>query len=156
MNKRDATRVRKQAETRSTTTIAMTLATQQLMLPLLLAIDAAKKGLLSFVQQMGMAVLSEVLAAEAAAIAGPKGRHAAGRTHHHWGTKRTPLCFGGRNISLERPRVRARGRGSQKEVELPTIEALREGDPLSARVAEQIVVGVSTRGYERSLEPIEP
>lgn len=155
MNKRDATRVRKQAETKSTTTIAMTLATQQLMLPLLLAIDAAKKGLLSFVQQMGMAVLAEVLAAEAAAIAGPKGKHVSGRTHHHWGTKRTPLCFGGRNISLERPRVRARGRGLQKEVELPTIEALREGDPLSARVAEQIVVGVSTRGYERSLEPIE-
>lgn len=150
------TRATRTPSPRSTTTVAMTVATQQLMLPLLLAIDAAKKGLLSFVQHMGMAVLSEVLAAEAAAIAGPKGKHIAGRTHHHWGSKRTPVTFGGRNVSLERPRVRARGRGAEKEVELPTMEALREGDPLSARVAEQIVVGVSTRGYERSLEPIEP
>ena len=134
----------------------MSVATQQLMLPLLLAMDATKRGLLAFVQQMGMAVLAELLAVEAAAIAGPKGKHAAERTHHHWGTKQSPLCFGGRNVSLERPRVRARGRGKDKEVELPTIEALRAGDPLSARVAEQIVIGVSTRGYERSLDPIEP
>jgi putative transposase len=159
--KRDATRRKRTSETRTgaprtSTTVAMSLATQQLMLPLLIALDATKKGLLSFVQQMGMTVLAELLATEAAAIAGPKGKHAAERTHHHWGTKRTPLTFGGRNVSIERPRVRARGRGVEKEVELPTIEALREGDPLSARVAEQIVVGVSTRGYERSLDPIEP
>jgi putative transposase len=142
--------------TRSETTVAMTTAMQQLMLPLLLAVDATKKGLLAFVQQMGMAVLSELLAAEAAAIAGPKGKHAPERTHHHWGTTHTALCFGGRNVSVERPRVRARGKGKNNEVELPTIEALREGDPLSARVTEQILVGVSTRGYERSLEPIDP
>lgn len=155
MNKRDATKARKQEVARSETTIAMSMAMQQLMLPLLLAMDATKKGLLAFVQQMGMAVLSELLATEAAMIAGPKGKHVRGRTHHHWGTTRTPLCFGGRNVSIERPRVRTRGEGKNKEIELPTIEALREGDPLSARVAEQIVLGVSTRGYERSLEPIE-
>jgi transposase-like protein len=127
----------------------------QLMLPLLLAMDATTKGLLAFVQQMGMAVLSELLAADAASIAGPKGTHARERTHRHWGTTRTLLCFGGRNVSIERPRVRGRGKGN-KEVELPTIEALREGDPLCARVMEQVLVGVSTRGYERSLEPIDP
>jgi putative transposase len=155
MSKRAAAASEKQETKRTETTIAMTTAMQQLMLPLLLAMDATKKGLLAFVQQMGMAVLSELLAAEAATIAGPKGKHARERTHHHWGTTRTPLCFGGRHVPIERPRVRARGKG-KKEVELPTIEALREGDPLSARVAEQILVGVSTRGYERSLEPIDP
>lgn len=156
MTNRDATKSKKQQKTRSEATVALSMATQQLMLPLLLAMDATKKGLLAFVQQMGMTVLSELLETEAAMIAGPKGKHTAERTHHHWGTAKTPLCFGGRNVSIERPRVRARGKGGNKEVELPTIEALREGDPLSARVAEQIVLGVSTRGYERSLEPVEP
>jgi transposase-like protein len=137
------------------TTIAMTGAMQQLMLPLLLAIDATKKGLLAFVQQMGMVVLSELLAAEAAAIVGAKGKHARERTHNHWGSTRTPLNFGGRNVSIERPRVRERGKG-KREVELPTIEALRAEDPLPERVVEQILVGVSTRNYERSLEPIDP
>jgi putative transposase len=152
MSKRDAVRDQKQEGT----PFAMSIAMQQLMLPLLLAMDATKKGLLGFVQQMGMVVLSELLAAEAAQIAGPKGKHVEGRTHHHWGTATTPVCFGGRNVSVEYPRVRARGRGKGREVTLPSVEALRESDPLSARVAEQIVLGVSTRGYARSLDPIDP
>jgi putative transposase len=134
--------------------VAMTVGMQQLMLPLLVAMDATKKGLLAFVQQMGMVALSELLAIEAAQIAGPKGKHALDRTHHHWGSSATPVCFGGRNVSIAHPRVRRRGKGKGREVTLPSIDALREGDPLSARVTEQIVLGVSTRGYERSLEPI--
>ncbi len=149
MKKKAAVRERKQQQT-----VAVSAAMQQLMLPLLLAMDATKNGLLSFVQQMGMVVLSELLATEAAMIAGPKGQHAPDRTHHHWGTARTPIAFGGRNAIIERPRVRVRGKG-KGEVELPTIEALRDGDPLSARVAEQVVLGVSTRGYERSLEAVD-
>ncbi len=151
MSKRAAVKERKQEGTPVTMSIAM----QQLMLPLLLAMDATKKGLLGFVQQMGMVVLSELLAAEAAQIAGPKGKHIDGRTHHHWGTATTPICLGGRHVSVEHPRVRARGRGKGGEVALPSVEALRESDPLTSRVAEQIVLGVSTRGYERSLDPID-
>jgi transposase-like protein len=134
----------------------MSVAMQQLMLPLLVAMDATKKGLLSFVQQMGMVALSELLAREAAMIAGPKGRHIAGRTHHHWGTGTTPVGFGGRHVSLPYPRVRIRGKGRGAEVTLPSIDALRDGDPMTERVAEQIALGVSTRGYAKSLEPVDP
>jgi transposase-like protein len=133
----------------------MSVAMQQLMLPLLLAMDATKKGLLGFVQQMGMVALSELLATEAATIAGPKGKHAPGRAYNHWGTGSTAICFGGRNVAVTHPRVRARGKGRGGEVMLPSVEALREGDPMTARVAEQIAVGVSTRGYERSLDPVD-
>jgi len=152
MKKRAAGRGRKQEET----PVAMSVAMQQLMLPLLVAMDATKKGLLSFVQQMGMVALSELLAREAAMIAGPKGRHIAGRTHHHWGTGTTPVGFGGRNVSLPYPRVRVRGKGRGAEVTLPSIDALRDGDPMTERVAEQIALGVSTRGYAKSLEPVDP
>ena len=38
---------------------------------------------------------------------------------------------------------------------LPSIEALRDGDPMTDRVAEQIALGVSTRGYAQSLEPVD-
>jgi len=151
MKKRDAVKGRKQEENPVTMSVAM----QQLVLPLLLAMDATKKGLLSFVQQMGMVVLSELLATEAAEIAGPKGKHIEGRTHPHWGTGTTPICFGGRNVSLPHPRVRVRGEGRGREVVLPSIERLREGDPMSERVVEQIALGVSTRGYERSLGPVD-
>ncbi len=131
----------------------VSIAMQQMMLPLLLAVEATKDGLLAFVQQMGMIALSELLSTEAAAIAGPKGKHLGARTHHHWGTAKTPLPFGGRHVVVERPRVRRKGGG---EVELPSIIAFREADPLPTRVAEQVALGVSTRGYARSLDPIDP
>jgi putative transposase len=85
----------------------MSVAMQQLMLPLLLAMDATKKGLLSFVQQMGMVALSELLATEAAQIAGPKGKHIEGRTHHHWGTGTTPCVSAVATCRSPHPRVRA-------------------------------------------------
>lgn len=151
MGKRAAGRAKKQALVVANAQASTVIG--QLVLPLIAGIESAKQGLMQFVYQMGMTALQELLAVEAAAIAGPKGRHAAGRTHNHWGTARSVLPLGGRNVAIERPRVRRRGGG---EVELPSIESLRAADPLSARVAEQIVLGVSTRGYERSLEPVPP
>ena len=152
MKKRAAGTGRKQEKT----PVGMSVAMQQLMLPLLLAMDATKKGLLSFVQQMGMVALAGV-ARDGAMIAGPKGKDIDGRTHH-WGTEATtPVCFGGRNVSL-RCRTLAFAfavRDEVAEVTLPSIDALREGDPMSARVVEQIALGVSTRGYDRSLEAVD-
>ena len=58
-------------------------------------------------------------------------------------------------MSLPHPRVRERGKRKAAEVTLPSIQALRHGDLMSARVVEQIALGVSTRGYERSLEPTD-
>jgi len=124
---------------------------QQLVLPLVVGIEATKNGLLAFVHQMGLLAMQELFAVEAAAIAGPKGKHAEDRSAHHWGTARVVLPFGGRNIVVEAPRVRPKGKG-RKEIPLPSVEAFRASDPLAARVAEQIVLGVSTRGYERSLD----
>ena len=51
---------------------------------------------------------------------------------------------------MQRPRVRAEGR----EVPLPTFQALAQADPLNRRVVEQMLVGVATRQYARSLEPV--
>lgn len=147
MSKKAAGESRKQG---ATATNAVATVMQQLVLPLIVGIEATKKGLMSFVHQMGLLALGELLAFEAAEIAGPKGKHNGGRTHHHWGSTKTVLPFGGRHVIVERPRVRRRGGG---EVTLPSIEAFQAADPLAARVAEQIVLGVSTRGYDRSLDP---
>jgi len=133
---------------------SMSVALQQLLLPMMMASDAIKNGLLAFVQQMGMLAFSELLHAEAGALAGPKGKHAKDREHHHWGTTSTSLPFGGRHVVVERPRVRRKGKG-RKEVELPSIAAARTADPMPNHVAEQIALGVSTRGYQRALEPVD-
>ena len=51
---------------------------------------------------------------------------------------------------MQRPRVRAEGR----EVPLPTFQAAAQADPLNRRVVEQMLVGVATRHYARSLESV--
>jgi len=150
MKKEAAKRSRKQGAIPA----EMSMVLGQLVLPMMLASEAIKKGLLAFVQQIGLLAFRELLEGEAAQIAGPKGKHNASRTHHHWGTTETVLPFGGRHAVVPRPRVRRKGKGGQ-EVELPSVAAAREADPMPTHVAEQIVVGVSTRGYKRSLEPVD-
>jgi transposase-like protein len=110
---------------------------------------ATRASLLGWVHACGVAALDVVFREEAEAVAGPKGQHRAGRTHHHWGTTPTELTLGGRRIQVPRPRVRGREGG---EVTLPAVAAFRGRDPLTARVLEQILLGVSTRGYAASLE----
>ena len=83
----------------------------------------------------------------------PRASTSAERTHHHWGRTATELTFGGRRIQVARPRVRSR---AGQEAVLPAVAAWRARDPLTARVLEQILLGVSTRGYAGSLEAGPP
>ena len=62
------------------------------------------------------------------------------------------VVLGGRKVQIRRPRVRAGGH----EVTLPTFEAFADTDPLNRRVVEQMLIGVATRQYGRSLEPTGP
>ena len=117
--------------------------------PLVAGMTATRASLLDWVHGQGVVALQEVFAAEAESVAGPKGQHQAARTHHHWGTTATELTFGGRRIQVARPRVRST---EGQEAQLPSVEVWRERDPLAARVLEQILLGVSTRGYAGSLE----
>jgi len=60
--------------------------------------------------------------------------------------------MGGRTVTLKRPRVRTSD--GCREVPLESWEQFRAADPLTDRAVEQMVLGVSTRKYERSLEPL--
>src|SRR6266849_2300666 len=117
--------------------------------PMLTGMATTRHDLLAWVHAHGLAALDELVGAEAVALAGPKGRHQPQRTHHHWGTAATELTFGGRRVQVRRPRVRQTIGG---EATLPSVAAFRERDPLTARMMQQLLAGVSTRHYEGSLE----
>jgi transposase-like protein len=121
----------------------------QLMEPMLTGMTTTRADLLAWVHAQGLAALDELFREEAAHLAGPKGRHQAARTHHHWGTTASELTFGGRRVQVPRPRVRQTGGG---EATLPSVAAFRSRDPLTARMMQQLLAGVSTRQYEASLE----
>jgi putative transposase len=132
--------------------VELSLAEQvgQRVLPLVAGIAATKRGLLEWVHDFGLRALDELMRDDAARIAGEKGKHRADRTHHYWGRTRSELTFGGRRISVEKPRVRGK---DGREAALPALEAFRDRDPLSERVVSQLLLGISTRGYDASLEP---
>ena len=121
----------------------------QILLPMIAGIAATKADLTEWVYEQGLTALHELLSKDAEEIVGPKGKHEKERRHNHWGSTDGELSFGGRRIQVSRPRVRSK---SGKEASLPHFEAFREEDPLPERVLNQILVGVSTRGYESSLD----
>ena len=125
---------------------------RQLLLGMVAGMTATKHDLMEWVHEVGLAALREIFEADATAIAGPKGKHLADRTHHRWGTTDTELPFGGRRIQVQRPRVRTESR----EVRLPIVARFQAEDLLPERVLNQILLGVSTRGYGASLEPTPP
>jgi transposase-like protein len=84
------------------------------------------------------------------AICGPRYAHQTERESSRAGTVRSEVVLGGRKIALRRPRVRSNG----AEVPLPTFQLMASEDPLNRRVVEQMLVGVATRQYARSLEPL--
>ena len=48
----------------------------------------------------------------------------------------------------------SRARRAGEEVPLPTARAFANADPLNRRVVDQMLIGVATRQYARSLEPL--
>jgi putative transposase len=120
------------------------------MLPMIEGIARSKQSLLEWVHQVGLSALSELFERDAEQIAGPRGKHSRERSHYRWGSAGAELPFGGRRIVVRRPRVRSR---SGQEARLATVEHFQRVDPVPARVLNQILLGVSTRGYESSLEP---
>jgi putative transposase len=121
----------------------------KLLAPLVDGMTTTRQQLLAWVQSAGLVALDAVFRAEATALAGVKGRHDPSRTHHHWGATARQLTFGGRQVSVACPRVRSR---DGHETALPSVLAFRTMDPLTTRVMEQLLLGVSTRGYAASLE----
>src|SRR5213594_3252365 len=117
--------------------------------PMLAGMTTTRQHLLAWVHAHGLAALDELFREEAVALAGPKGRHQRPRTHHHWGTAATELTFGGPRVQVRRPRVRPTIGG---EATLPSVAAFRDRDPLTARMMQQLLAGVSMRDYEGSLE----
>jgi putative transposase len=125
--------------------------TEQLILPLVRGALLSRALLREFVLEAGVQTVKSVFADEAAALAGPKNRRRPGRMAHHWGTAPAELVMGGRKVVLPRPRVRSVG---GRELTLPSVERFARRAPLTERVVEQILLGVSARRYNRSLEPL--
>jgi putative transposase len=118
-------------------------------LPLVDLLIDTRAELMELAVASGLKVLTTMLEADRTAICGPRYQHQAERVAARAGRVCSEVVLGGRKVQIRRPRVRADGH----EVALPTCEAFADTDPLNRRVVEQMLLGVATRQYGRSLEP---
>lgn len=119
-------------------------------LPLVDLLVDARTELFELAVRSGLKVLETMLEEDRTAMCGPRYTHDADRQASRAGTVSSEVVLGGRKVAVRRPRVRAEGR----EVSLPTFRAMADVDPLNRRVVEQMLVGVATRRYARSLEAV--
>jgi len=127
------------------------LVEEQLRLPLVDTLVDIRADMLDVVVSAGMKVVEAMLEEDRIRICGPKHARTPDRQVVRGGTVDGELVLGGRRVAVRRPRVRRVG---GKEVRLPSYERLRAEDPLHERAVEQMLVGVATRKYGRSLEPL--
>lgn len=121
-------------------------------LPLVDLLIDTRAELMELAVASGLKVLTTMLEADRTALCGPRYQHQAERAASRAGRVFGEVVLGGRKVQIRRPRVRADGH----EVALPTFEAFANTDPLNRRVVEQMLLGVATRQYGRSLEPTGP
>jgi transposase-like protein len=119
-------------------------------LPLVDLLLDTKAELFELMIRSGLRVLDAMLEEDRTTLCGPRYVHDATRAASRAGTVPSEVVLGGRKVAVQRPRVRADGH----EVPLPTFQALAARDPLDRRALEQMLVGVTTRQYARSLEPL--
>jgi len=119
-------------------------------LPLVDLLVDTRTELFELAVRAGLRVFTAMLEEDRTAICGPRYAHEPDRPASRAGTVRSEVVLGGRKVAMARPRVRT----AAGEVPLPTFQTMAQTDPLDRRVVEQMLVGVATRQYARSLEPL--
>lgn len=110
-----------------------------------------RAALMEVVLTKGFEGAMQMLEQDRERLCGPLRRYQKDRLAHRYGFDDGSLVFGGRKVKVSKPRVRS---VDGHEVELPTWNLFAGEDPLDSRVMEQLLVGVSTRSYDRSLEEL--
>ena len=115
--------------------------------------EHVREGLLAASTAVGLEVMAELMEAEVAGLAGPKGRHDAGRTATRHGSEAGGVTLGGRRLAVRRPRVRSVG-DDPAELALESYSTFAGADLLAEGIVARMLAGISTRRYPVALEPV--
>lgn len=118
----------------------------QLRLPLA---ELMRTTLLDTVITAGSIRAIEILEEQRQALCGRRHAQDGERQAYRHGYAPGSLVMGGRRVTVPRPRARSL---KGQELELPAWQQWSNEDPLEERALAQMILGVSTRGYSRSLE----
>ena len=124
----------------------------QFLLPMVELITGAEMAVDELIEVTGRAAIEAVLTLSAQEVAGPKhpGKKATGEIGWY-GRQQTTIPLAERKLRIEKPRLRRKGSGVDKEVPIPAYEAMLGNSRLGRRILEILLHGISTRNYRKVL-----
>ncbi|MGH9671005.1 MAG: IS256 family transposase [Terriglobales bacterium] len=128
----------------------------QTLLPIVELIAQGQSILDEVVDVMGRETIQAILELSATQVAGEwhQGRRAEKDSGiHRFGHQEGIVPLSDRNIRVNKPRLRTKGRGkgASKEVAIPAYEKMRENAQVGAKMLAILTRGVSTRNYRGAL-----
>jgi len=111
-----------------------------------------REGLLALAVGAGLQVMTAMMEADVATLAGVKGKHDSDRVAVRHGHERGSVTLGGRRVRVERPRVRAVH--DSGELPVPAYELFSSTEILGRMAMDRMLAGLSTRRYPVGLEPV--
>src|SRR5437899_1294775 len=127
------------------------LATVQLPLPLLEILADTRTAFFGLCLEAGQQVLTTMMEGDRTQLCGPAHVPDPQRRAFRHGQAPGEVTLGGRRILVPRLRVRSR---DGAELVLPSFAYAAARDPLDAHTLDALAVGVSTRAYRRTLDPL--
>ena len=120
----------------------------QLLLPMVDLIEQCRMACDELIDVAGRATIQAVLDLSAQQVAGPRqqGKQRAGDVVWY-GQQAGTVMLSDRKLAVKRPRLRKKGAGEGKEVEVPAYAAMQDQPRLGARMLDILMRGVSTRQY---------
>ncbi len=110
------------------------------------------EGLLALAVGAGLQVMSAMMDAEVAGLAGRRGKHDPERVAVRHGSEAGSVTLGGRRVAVRRPRVRAAdGSG---ELPVPSYALFSSTETLGSMAMGRMLAGLSARRYRVGLEPV--
>ena len=120
----------------------------QLLLPLLELICNTENAIDEVIDLVGRGAIEAILTLSAQQVAGQK-QPGKARAEIGWhGRQMGVVSLSDRKVRVEKPRLRHKGKGIGKEVEIPAYEAMVLNSRLGQRILEILMNGVSTRKYK--------
>ena len=123
----------------------------QFLLPMVELITGAEMAVDELIEVTGRAAIEAVLTLSAREVAGLKHPGKAVGEITWYGRQQTTIPLSERKLRIEKPRLRRKGPGTDKEVPIPAYEAMLANSRLGQRILEILLHGISTRNYRKVL-----
>jgi transposase-like protein len=141
--------IRKQGKINDKELASFLVKNGQGLLPMVDLIEQCQLATNELIDVTGRATIQAVLqlsAMQAAGGAQQQGKRRAGNVVFY-GRQPGQVFLNDRKLEVDRPRLRGKGPGS-REVEVPAYSAMQNASPMSARLLDILLHGVSTRNYK--------